>query len=144
MVKKIVFGLLAAIITTGVFANNAQSIPNRSTIVYVKDEAFGSGAPGTRGYTKATRLPGGIYFVPQYLPGNPTAGVVYPRVINVPCKVGANNTLYCDGFHWLPSMGQGQFLFVQPVIVHAKKPIIVVVKQTRTILKEVPIKKIHQ
>ncbi len=144
MFKKIVFGLLAAIITTGAYANTAQFVPNKSTTVYVKDEAFGSGFPGMKGYTKASRLQGDVYFVPQYLPGNPTSEVIYPRVVNIPCKVGANNTLYCGGFHWLPSMGRGEFLFVRPVIVHAKKPTVVVVKQTRTILKEVPIKKIHQ
>lgn len=142
MFKKLVFGLLAAMTMSGVYAHNATI--QHKPVVYVKDEAYGTGAPGTHGYTKAVPLPGGMYFVPQYMPGEPSAETLYPRVVNIPCKKATNGDLYCGGFHWLPSMGPTQFLFVEPVIVHAKKPTVVVVKQTRTILKEVPIKKIHE
>ncbi|MDB5947274.1 MAG: hypothetical protein JWQ33_2300, partial [Ramlibacter sp.] len=77
---------------------------------------LGSGEPGQTGFENATEVYNNIYHVPQYLPGFPTAAVLWPRVVEVPCRrVGAG--LQCEGYHWTPRMGRAEYLFFVPVLV---------------------------
>lgn len=58
----------------------------------------------------------GIYHVPGYLPGHPTAATIWPRVVEVKCKKGL-----CDGPQWTPALGRGEYLYVQAV--HEPEPV---------------------
>lgn len=70
----------------------------------------GSGTPGQTGNEVATSTPDdGIYFAPQYMPGYPTAAVIWPRVVEVPCKHVSNN-LVCENYKWKPEYGRGEYL----------------------------------
>ncbi len=76
---------------------------------------LGSGEPGEPGFEKATPVYNNIYHVPQYMPGYPTAAIIWPRVIEVPCrKVEAG--LQCDGYNWTPNMGRAEYLYFMPVL----------------------------
>lgn len=102
--------------------------------VEVGREALGSGTPGAQGFENATKWGNDIYHAPQYMPGFPTAATLWPRVIDVQCtKVG--NVLNCDGYHWLPELGRGEYLMIRPIVKVDQKPQVV----TKTIIKEVPV-----
>jgi hypothetical protein len=119
--------------------------------VVISNQGLGSGTPA-QAFTNATVENAApvvsnepFLHAPQYLPYYPTAAVIWPRAIEVPCtKVGANDLL-CDDYYWTPAMGRGEYLFFTPVVKEAPKPVIV--KETvvipgpeRIILKEVPVK----
>lgn len=55
------------------------------------------------------------YHSPQYMVGYPSAGVIWPRIVEVLCEK-VNNALVCDGYNWTPAMGRGEYLFVTPTI----------------------------
>jgi hypothetical protein len=77
---------------------------------------LGSGEPGQPGFENATAVYNNVYHAPQYLPGFPTAATIWPRVIEVPCRqVGAS--LQCEGYHWTPRMGRGEYLYFTPVLI---------------------------
>ena len=52
----------------------------------------------------------GVYHVPQYMPGYPTAATIWPRVVEVKCQ---NNV--CEGYENTPALGRGEYLFFKPV-----------------------------
>lgn len=52
----------------------------------------------------------GVYHVPQYMPGYPTAATIWPRVVEVKCQ---NNA--CEGYQNTPALGRGEYLFFKPV-----------------------------
>ena len=52
----------------------------------------------------------GVYHVPQYMPGFPTAATIWPRVVEVKCQ----NDL-CEGYENTPAIGRGEYLFFKPV-----------------------------
>ena len=52
----------------------------------------------------------GVYHVPQYMPGYPTAATIWPRVVEVKCQ----NDL-CEGYENTPALGRGEYLFFKPV-----------------------------
>lgn len=56
----------------------------------------------------------GVYHVPQYMPGFPTAATIWPRVVEVECQ----NDL-CAGYENTPALGRGEYLFFKPVQVMA-------------------------
>lgn len=56
----------------------------------------------------------GVYHVPQYMPGFPTAATIWPRVVEVQCQ----NDL-CEGYENTPALGRGEYLFFKPVQVMA-------------------------
>jgi hypothetical protein len=119
--------LLALAVTTLVagtaFANPA---------VLIQQRAYGSGTPGTPGtqgtpvvvMTEATSaLPDGLYYAPQYLPGYPTAAVIWPRVVDVECAKTKAGNVACEGYNWLPEYGRGEYLLIRP---HVKaEPLVV-------------------
>jgi len=138
----------------------AASASAQTATIDIQRNEYGSGTPGMRGIENADVVENNIYHAPQYLPFHPTAGTIWPRVVEVPCvRVGtsvvstvnrrgdvvARTTepkLKCDGYNWTPKMGRGEYLFFKPVI--AEPPAVSVEVRERVIIKEVPRKKIHE
>lgn len=100
--------------------------------VNVSREELGSGSPELKGMENATRWDNDIFHAPQYMPGFPTAATLWPRIVDVRCDKTATG-LNCDGYHWTPDLGRGEYLMIHPII---KEPAPVV---TNTIVKEVPV-----
>lgn len=117
---------------------------------------LGTGAPAkgaTHGSSQGDYLADGLYHVPQYLPGHPTAATIWPRVVEVACEVpppggrpvaiadpdrplliveGVNREFTdCAGYHWTPALGRAEYLYVVP---RAKAP-------SAPVLVEVPVRK---
>jgi len=101
--------------------------------VTVSRENLGSGTPGFTGLENTTQWDNNIFHAPQYMPGYPTAAVLYPRVVEVPCE-RKDGKLECKGYNWLPKLGRGEYLMIKPVVIEAQKPQII----TNTVIKEVP------
>ena len=128
--------------------------------INIDAKALGSGTPAatiTQGTNSATLINDSMWHTPQYLPGYPTAAVIWPRVITVPCTETATNQLKCSGYHWKPEYGRAEYLFISPQIILTSVPVSntqiilertvikevpVIVKQD--VIKEVPVKKIKQ
>lgn len=117
--------------------------------VNVTRKGLGLGTPGTKltnvGVENVvpTNSSPEVLFVPKYLPGYPTAATIWPRIVEVPCK-DVNGSLECEGFHWTPDMGRGEYLFITPkVVAEPKQPVPVVVEKIveKKVLVEVPVKK---
>lgn len=111
--------------------------------VTISREFLGSGQQEITGFENATNWDNYIYHAPQYMPGYPTAAIIYPRVITVKCNRVIWGTA-CEGYTWLPEMGRGEYLMFQPVIQDVKpqpapevKPVTII----REVLVEVPVKK---
>jgi len=103
-----------------------------SQTVNVTREELGSGTPESKGLENAQKWDNDIFHAPQYMPGFPTAATLWPRIVDVPCDrtpIGLN----CDGYHWTPDLGRGEYLMIHPII--REKPLVV----TNTIIKEVPV-----
>ena len=79
------------------------------------------------------------YSVPQYLPYYPTAAVIWPRVVEVPCEQGADGKMICEGYNWTPAMGRAEYLFIMPKL--KKAPTVTNTIINNTVIKEVPVKK---
>ena len=73
----------------------------------------GSGQPNAQGVENAELWGNDVYHAPQYMPGYPTAAVIYPRIINVKCEK-TDSGLHCKGYNWTPDMGRGEYLMVHP------------------------------
>lgn len=131
--KKLILTLALAGLAGSVFAQ-----------VAVSREPLGSGQPGTVGIENAVKWDNDIYHAPQYMPGYPTAAVLYPRVVDVPCTKTATG-LNCKGYNWLPELGRGEYLMIRPVVTVAPTPVVVtntVIRDVvREVLVEVPVKK---
>ena len=77
----------------------------------IQRQIFGSGEQGAEGEEQAQPVGNyGVWHVPQYLPGYPTAATIWPRAITVKCKNGD-----CEGYVITPQMGPGEYLFFIPV-----------------------------
>lgn len=87
-------------------------IPAGSTVIV--RQSLGSGTPGFTGYEPATHMGEGIWHAPQYLPTFPTAGTIWPRVVDVECEKAPNGTFVCAGYNWSPEMGRGEYLYIRP------------------------------
>jgi hypothetical protein len=79
---------------------------------------FGSGTPadGAAAGTEAAQMViDGLYHVPNYMPGFPTAATVWPRELPVECESepedGASR---CTGYRVTPEVGRGEYIFVRP------------------------------
>lgn len=107
--------------------------------IVVKNYELGTGiAVGGEGQL-ATALPGQVYHVPQYMPMYPTAASIWPRVVEVECDKTGTSTLSCDGYHWIPKYGRGEYLFIVPKTRVVAETVIREVPVV--VLKEVPPKK---
>lgn len=72
---------------------------------------MGSGLQNATGIENADPVADfGVWHVPQYMPGFPTAATVWPRVVHVLCSSGI-----CAGYSITTEMGRGEYLFFKPV-----------------------------
>ena len=94
---------------------------------------LGSGTPGAKGLENAVQWGNDIYHAPQYMPGYPTAAILYPRVVDVECSREVTG-LACKGYNWLPELGRGEYLMFRPVVKVEPDPKVI----TQLIIKEVP------
>lgn len=76
----------------------------------------GSGEPEQTGFENAVLVGNNMYHAPQFMPGYPTAATIWPRVIEIPCRRDGENVIQCEGYHWVPSMGRGEYLYFVPVV----------------------------
>lgn len=119
--------------------------------VPVSNTQLGSGTPAaglnniTVGVSNATLVDDKVYFTPQYMPGFPTAATLWPRVVQVECDYNTFHQVVCDGYHWTPDLGRGEYLFVTPHMKEHPAPVLVPVpipvKETITVIREVEVKK---
>lgn len=149
--------LLSALVLVPVLAvasqvKGAQREPVPPGSMVVLRHHLGSGIPGLTGLEPASHVGDGVYHVPQLLPFYPTAGVLWPRVVVVECEK-VTDRFVCDGYHWSPSIGRGEYLFIRPVLKERAPPtppqvVREVVREVtrevpgpeRIVLKEVPVK----
>lgn len=79
---------------------------------------FGSGTPAggvTTGTETARIVVDGLYHVPNYMPGFPTAATIWPRELPLECDHDAHtNGPACSGYRVLPAVGRGEYIFVRP------------------------------
>ncbi len=144
------YSLFSLVLASG-WALAADQIPVQdptptNVAILVNRETLGTGVPGQQGLeNNVFEYVDGTLHVPQYLPGNPTAATIWPRVVDVNCTKNVDgNVLTCEGYHWLPEMGRGEYLLLHPVVVEPPKPIIVEKTKVVTVIKEVPVKKKHE
>jgi len=107
--------------------------------ILIQEHSFGSGLPGSTGATQSTSsLPDGLFYAPQYLPGYPTAAIIWPRVIDVNCTTIPTGEVKCDGYNWVPEYGRGEYLLIRPTIVQPIEPkvIEVVLPQPPRVIKK--------
>lgn len=138
MMKQLVLMAALAVSSTA-FA--ADTVINRT--------GFGSGTPansfGNVGVenAKIVNHDAGVLHAPQYMPFYPTAGTIWPRVVEVPCKEAIDGSLTCEKYEWSPSMGRAEYLFITPVVKSDAPNIVPVLVPgpERVIIKEVPAKK---
>jgi hypothetical protein len=79
----------------------------------------GSGVPSggqSVGYSEATPVSDGLYQVPGFMPYEPSAGTMWPRVIDVKCMSKAG-VWYCTGYHIDGVLGRGEDIYVRPEFV---------------------------
>jgi hypothetical protein len=92
---------------------SAQAI----TEVLISRQQFGSGVQDLPIEDAVNAFPTadpGIFMVPSYMAGHPTAGTIYPRTVTVECDQ-RGTTLICDGYSWRPELGRSEYLFIRPV-----------------------------
>lgn len=81
---------------------------------------FGSGTPATAttlGTETAEIVVDGLYHVPNYLPGFPTAATIWPRELPIECESDPfTGGPSCTGYRVLPAVGRGEYLFIRPVM----------------------------
>lgn len=123
----------------------ATSIVNEPSVLNVERHMLGSGNPAENGNDLEMAVPvlsNNIFHAPQYLPYYPTAATIWPRVVEVECKLSKTGRS-CEGYDWSPSMGRAEYLFVRPVMKAPPPPpqVIEIPGPERIILKEVPVKK---
>jgi hypothetical protein len=100
--------------------------------VSIGNVQLGSGTPGEQGKEPAVPWESNISHAAQYLPGYPTAAVIFPRVVEVKCDSVDGKLINCDGYTWTPNMGRAEYLMIKPVA----RPVPQV--QVKEVVKEVP------
>jgi len=79
----------------------------------------GSGVPAagrTSGYDTAEYVNGGLYHVPNWLPFQPTAATIWPRVVAVKCK-SKTGVWFCDGYAVNGILARGEDVYISPLLV---------------------------
>ena len=97
--------------------------------VFIQNEQMGSGAPFARvteGSELARYWGDGLYYVPGYYPGFPTAATLWPRMVEVPCIKNADGSLSCHGYSVLAQQAgnRGEFILFKPVIEQPAAPVV--------------------
>ncbi|WP_147376914.1 hypothetical protein [Noviherbaspirillum saxi] len=90
---------------------------------------FGSGTPAS-GYTIGSEAAGhvvdGLYHIPNYLPGHPTAATIWPREVPIECEQDAvTGELKCGGYRVHPAIGRGEYIFIRPVSKAQQTPVVI-------------------
>ena len=106
MDKRLIFqaAAIAAMAVTGAstVAGAAPVVTNAP--MSIERKLLGSGEQGQTGQELAQTVGDfGVWHVPQYLPGYPSAATIWPRVITVKCK-----NRQCEGYLITPEMGPGE------------------------------------
>lgn len=88
--------------------------------VFIQNVQMGTGVPTPSvaiGSEKASYWGDGLYYVPGYYPGYPTAQVLWPRMVEVPCTKNPNGSILCQGFSILSQQVgyRGDFILFKPV-----------------------------
>ena len=97
------------LLTLMLFAASCSTVVASANTV-IERTPLGSGTPGMSGLENAYAMPNDmLFFVPQYMPGFPTAATIWPRVVTVNCKVVDGNS-QCEGYEWSPKMGRGEYV----------------------------------
>lgn len=79
-------------------------------VLRVERMNMGSGLQNARGTENAQPVGSlGVWHVPQYMPGYPTAATIWPRVIVIQCTDDL-----CAGYEVTPELGRGEYLFFVP------------------------------
>jgi hypothetical protein len=103
MIKTVLLGIAACCVVT---AGAAPVLPN----LRVERVNMGSGLQNASGTDQAEPVGDlGVWHVPQYLPGYPTAATIWPRVVVIPCRAEL-----CGGYEITPELGRGEYLFFRP------------------------------
>jgi len=142
--KKVL--LITALLSCSVFAAEPieNTLPKSSKVLNISREALGIGTPAPMisiGTERAQYIDDGYYHAPQDMPYYPTAAVIWPRVVEVPCEY-IHGKMLCEGYHWQPKLGRAEYLFVIPKMKEIiEPPAPVVMPAPIVILKEVPVKR---
>jgi len=100
-------------------AMEARPLRNAQESFEVERLPFGSGTPSdgvTEGTEAADFVADGLYHLPNYLPGFPTAATIWPREVAVECETGqATGKHTCSGYRMHPVLGRGEYVFIRPV-----------------------------
>jgi hypothetical protein len=109
----------AAVLALLGVAGHAQGVAGGA--VRIVGVPLGSGVPvavGAPAISVADHIGGGDYHVPGYLPGHPTAAMLWPRVLQLPCKRDTpQGDLTCAGYGISPV--RGEYLYLRPVVEEA-------------------------
>ena len=130
--------LILALASTAAFGQANSNEKVDQTLPVIRNQ-LGTGTPApmlTVGTENARYVDDGYYHVPQDMPYYPTAAVIWPRVVELQCEKIKGN-LVCEGYHWAPKLGRGEYLFVVPKLKEVPAPTIVQAPPI-VIYKEVP------
>lgn len=72
----------------------------------------------------------------EYLPGYPTAGVIFPRTQSVECDQKDGKFVNCAAPNWMPGMGRGEYLTFTPV--PRSGPTVILKETHKETIREVP------
>lgn len=88
----------------------AAAAPPPAPTLRIERMNMGSGLQNAPGIDKAEPVGDlGVWHVPQYMPGYPTAATIWPRVVIIQCA-----TDVCSGYEVTPELGRGEYLFFVP------------------------------
>ena len=123
IVQNVVQNVVLAIALASMFGiSHAADIDPSAAVpdFQVRRMPFGSGTPAadvTNGTETALPVADGLYHVPNYLPGFPTAATIWPRELPLDCVRDADSGKpTCTGFEVYPATGRGEYLFVRPML----------------------------
>ena len=128
----------SALLAVLLFSTTAFAAPT----VIIKNEPLGDGPPDqnvTIGGTIAHYWGDGLYEVPGYMPGYPTASVLWPRVVSVPCVQQSDGVLECKGYEIQDQQWnhRGEYILFRPHLIPPLAPP-VVNNYSTTVIKEQP------
>ncbi|SEJ77024.1 hypothetical protein SAMN05216567_101244 [Variovorax sp. OK605] len=108
MTRTLLFWTAACCLATA--AVSAAAAPPPNNLLRIERVNMGSGVQNASGTDVAEPVGDlGVWHVPQYMPGFPTAATIWPRVVIVPCS-----TDLCSGYELTPELGRGEYLYFAP------------------------------
>lgn len=111
--------LAALAVACSMCAAAERGVSQQDEYFNVERLPFGSGTPApatSSGAQPAYYVVDGLYHVPNYLPGFPTAATIWPREVPIACEPDAETGKpTCTGYRVQPAIGRGEYIFVRPV-----------------------------